>query len=658
MKNKPTKRSKWTRQLLVLSLLWSTGFCYAQKNRADSVQKILHQKNLHDTLRARNMVFMAMYTEKSNPVLAHQLYRKSLDFSLGKRLYYYAGLSLRQESTFYGEERKWDAQKWNLRQALTYFGKNNTPAAQKEIGKTYLDLGTHYRKVALYDSAIAASMKGTTILEKIKGFDLTKSYINLATIYEDMDRTDKQKEYLQKALAAAKKSGNPKSLFNGYLRQVHYLSKVKQNEQSRKYLDSARLYFNKNYNFAEVNSFYLLSAYLEQQSGNYDSAVHYYALSYDYAKKHNAVSNMIEAKNQIAYNYALQKKYKDAEMTTKEALTMALKDSNKLAMREEYAILNHIYSETGRYKEAEEMLWNYIDMDAIIINEDKKKFILNLEKKYETEKKEAQIKLQQARIRQKNTLNYILAGGALALIAFASLSYRNYRHRQKLQQQRITELETEKQLFATEAVLKGEEQERSRLAKDLHDGLGGMLSGIKLSLNTMKGNLIMTSENADAFEMSIGMLDNTIREMRRVAHNMMPEMLVKYGLDTALKELCSEISRSTGLHANYQSLEMDKVDVEQSIAIAIYRIVQELSGNTIKHSGAKNLLVQIHALPDEKQLAITVEDDGNGFDPQQLETATGMGWMNIRNRVDFLKGKLDLHSAPGTGTSVLIEINY
>lgn len=174
----------------------------------------------------------------------------------------------------------------------------------------------------------------------------------------------------------------------------------------------------------------------------------------------------------------------------------------------------------------------------------------------------------------------------------------------------------------------------------------------------MKGNLIMTSENADAFEMSIGMLDNTIREMRRVAHNMMPEMLVKYGLDTALKELCREISRSTGLQANYQSLGMDKISVEQSVAIAVYRIVQELSGNAIKHSDAKNLLVQAHALSDEKQLVVTVEDDGKGFDPKQLETATGMGWMNIRNRVDFLKGKLDINSAPGTGTSVLLEINY
>ena len=141
-----------------------------------------------------------------------------------------------------------------------------------------------------------------------------------------------------------------------------------------------------------------------------------------------------------------------------------------------------------------------------------------------------------------------------ALLIISMLSYRNYKHKQKLQQQRITELETEKQLTATEAVLKGEEQERTRLAKDLHDGLGGMMSGIKYSLQTMKGNLIMTPENQQAFERSMDMLDSSINEMRRVAHNMMPEALVKFGLDTALKDLCNDINQSGALQVNYQSI--------------------------------------------------------------------------------------------------------
>lgn len=138
----------------------------------------------------------------------------------------------------------------------------------------------------------------------------------------------------------------------------------------------------------------------------------------------------------------------------------------------------------------------------------------DLEKKYETAKKDKQISQQEASIQRKSLLNRILIFGTAAILLLSALLYRNYRQKQRLQQQRINELETEKKLMATEAVLKGEEQERTRLAKDLHDGLGGMLSGIKYSLNSMKGDLIMTAENQQAFERSMDMLDSSIREMR------------------------------------------------------------------------------------------------------------------------------------------------
>ncbi|MFA6945960.1 MAG: sensor histidine kinase, partial [Pedobacter sp.] len=228
------------------------------------------------------------------------------------------------------------------------------------------------------------------------------------------------------------------------------------------------------------------------------------------------------------------------------------------------------------------------------------------------------------------------------------------KHKQKLQQQRINELETEKQLTATEAVLKGEEQERTRIAKDLHDGLGGMLSGIKYSFNNMKGNLIMTPENHQAFERSMDMLDSSIKEMRRVAHNMMPEALVKFGLDTALKDFCNDINKSGALQVSYQSIGLEDATFEQTTAITIYRIVQELINNAMKHAAAKTAIVQV--TKSDHQLTVTVEDDGRGFDTSIIKRTEGIGWTNIQNRIDFLKGKLDVNSEPGKGTSVLIEL--
>ena len=171
----------------------------------------------------------------------------------------------------------------------------------------------------------------------------------------------------------------------------------------------------------------------------------------------------------------------------------------------------------------------------------------------------------------------------------------------------------------------------------------------------MKGNLIMTAENQQAFERSMDMLDSSIREMRRVAHNMMPEALVKFGLDAALKDFCNDINQSGALQVSYQSIGMQDAQIDQTISITVYRVVQELLNNTMKHAGARTAIVQLSKR--EEQLTVAVEDDGKGFDASQLNQANGIGWSKIRNRVEFLKGKLDIDTKPGKGTSVLIELN-
>jgi len=170
----------------------------------------------------------------------------------------------------------------------------------------------------------------------------------------------------------------------------------------------------------------------------------------------------------------------------------------------------------------------------------------------------------------------------------------------------------------------------------------------------MKGNLIMTQENAQAFERSMDMLDSSIKEMRRVAHNMMPEALVKFGLDTALKDFCNDINLTGVLRISYQSINIENVMFEQTTAIAVYRIVQELINNTIKHAGAENAIVQLTKA--DNTLTITVEDDGKGFDKNILNFSKGIGWSNIQNRVDFLKAFLDVKTEKEKGTSVLVEI--
>jgi signal transduction histidine kinase len=102
---------------------------------------------------------------------------------------------------------------------------------------------------------------------------------------------------------------------------------------------------------------------------------------------------------------------------------------------------------------------------------------------------------------------------------------------------------------------------------------------------------------------------------------------------------------------------MTSAVIDQIMAVTIYRIVQELVNNSIKHATAENVLVQVHFAEPEKLLTVTVEDDGQGFDTSALALSSGIGWKNIRSRVEFLKGKIDITSEKGNGTSVLIEMS-
>lgn len=170
----------------------------------------------------------------------------------------------------------------------------------------------------------------------------------------------------------------------------------------------------------------------------------------------------------------------------------------------------------------------------------------------------------------------------------------------------------------------------------------------------MKENLIMTPDNARVFERSLDMLDSSIHEMRRVAHNLMPESVFRFGLDPAIRDYCTDIHNTGVLSINYQSFGMDKGIPDPSVSVAVYRIVQELVNNIIKHAEASSALVQITR--SDENLLIDVEDNGRGMEPDVIATKGGMGWKNITSRVEYLRGSLNVDSSAGSGTCVHIEL--
>ena len=519
------------------------------------------------------------------------------------------------------------------------------------------NIGIVYSYLGKFQEQLDYTLQVKNAIEAIKDSSkISGVYHNLANCYYNLKQYRKSVDY---ALLSVQ-------IHTGYKKRNDYINRVYatlgQNYEGLQMIDSALYYYDK----AIRESVRLNDKYAEAAIYGYESNLYAnrnrFAEMLKASEKSLSLARELQSRQMLAsslYNVAYANFFNDnnvkARKEINEALEIATKDTLRDELKNSYLILSYIAAKDGDYSTS---LWAKRKTDSIqeaFLNEQVIKSTTELEKKYETEKKDSQIKLQKAAIQKKNILNYILIGSAVTLLIIFLLSFRTYKHKRKLQQQRINELETEKQLNATEAVLKGEEQERTRLAKDLHDGLGGMLSGIKYSMNTMKGNLIMTPENTQAFERSMDMLDSSIKEMRRVAHNMMPESLVKFGLDTALKDFCNDINQSGALKVNYQSIGLENAAIDQTTSITIYRIVQELINNTMKHAAAKNAIVQVSKV--NEQLSITVEDDGKGFDTTILQGTKGIGWTNIQSRVNFLKGTLDIQSAAGKGTSVHIELN-
>jgi two-component system NarL family sensor kinase len=151
----------------------------------------------------------------------------------------------------------------------------------------------------------------------------------------------------------------------------------------------------------------------------------------------------------------------------------------------------------------------------------------------------------------------------------------------------------------------------------------------------------------------INQLDSSVSELRRIARNLLPETLLKFGLEVALKDLCEFYMRD-GLHIDFQPFNIEKT-IPLNIQLNIYRIVQELISNAIKHSQASNIMVQCSQ--NYSYFFITFEDDGCGFDTSILVNKKGMGLDNLKNRITFLQGKYELQSVINEGTTINIELN-
>jgi signal transduction histidine kinase len=307
--------------------------------------------------------------------------------------------------------------------------------------------------------------------------------------------------------------------------------------------------------------------------------------------------------------------------------------------------LSEIEKESNNFEAALDYYKSFISLQDSIHSVEQNRSIAELETKYKLLEKEKTItELQAKTLRNERTTTIIVAAFVTAvLILLVILIY--FTLKRRISVQKIKSLEDEKRIIAFTASLKGEEKERARLSSELHDGLGGILSAVKLNIES--------EDTLEAKEKSLGLITQSISEMRRISNALLPETLLKFGMKTAVKSFCSSFNAQSGKVKIEFSFFGKEYRYSSHFELTVYRIVQEIINNSVKHSGASEITVQI--ISDESRLFIGINDNGKGFDISSPQIKRGLGLDNIKERSSIYGGRVELNSTPGNGTEVVIE---
>ncbi len=648
-----------------IAFLLMTSAIYAQDYYdRDSLWQVF-EKSKPDTNRVKLYIQLGQQYETNNPDSALLLYEQAL--KLSEQLNYARGIiSYYTNATYvYNIQGNYDtALILNLRSveiARAFGDPERLAACLGNVGATYISMRQH-------EKALEYQLQIIPLYEKLHDqIKLSTLYSNLSYIYSNIKQYKKAIEYGELSLRIGRQIKNDYSITTTLVNLSTVYILMGEVPRAVTALEEARTIARRTNNQYALLITSLNLGDANITLGNFSKLETYYDEALTLAKKLGDQESLVIALRGKGLDSFYKKKITEAESFANQSLQLAIAHNMIESIGKAYTVLADIAILKGDFSENNYYALKSDSIRTLLFNESIAENIQELEAKYESEKKEQQIldlqreaEIKNLSIRQNRLLNYILIGSLAAIVVILLLARRTYQQKKKilekensLNQSRIAELETEKQLMASEAVIKGQDEERGRLAKDLHDGLGGLLSGLKFSLTNMKSNVILDADSALVFERSLDMLDHSISELRRVAHNMMPEVLVKFGLSEALKSYCERMRESQIFKIDFQSIGMEE-RLSSNTEIFVYRIVQELLNNTAKHAKATHVLVQLARQNNE--VSITVEDDGSGFYKSAVEKATGAGWGNIRSRVDYLKGKLDIQSEPGQGTSVHIII--
>jgi len=539
-------------------------------------------------------------------------------------------------------------------------------------------------------------------LAKFSNYDKAKHYYFLAKVFSAKDKSEKALEHylLAKKLFAEEKAEKDilecnlaliqaiqrqdgiESQFKSIEKEINdYIEKEKNpkaiylinNRIASNYLNNDNAeksieFFNKNIVLGDENNnpkfgalaYANISTVHSILTKNQDSALYFNKKSIDFLKKSEANSEIVaHLYNNRARIFQELKEYSEALNYYKKADSVQLRQNIKSSKRIYYANLANLYQEMGDYKEALSYFKKEKNINDSISQTEQNIAISEIETKYETERKEKENAFLKSDIEKKKQTQIILwIVVAISIITGVSISYliaKNATRKEKLAQQderlKIQQIEKElkeQEINSIDLLIEGQEKERQRLAENLHDNLGGTLTALKLNLQNLQQNQANKNIAEKSVNNSLLLIDDAYNNVRNMAHEKSNGVVASQGLLPALKRLAHTISSDLlSLKVEHFGLENR---LENSLEIRIFRIIQELVTNIIKHAKATEATISL--TNHNSTLNIIVEDNGKGFKTNK----NGMGLATIEKRIENLGGTLEIDSYPNKGSSIIINL--
>jgi two-component system, NarL family, sensor kinase len=611
----------------------------------------------NDTISIQQLMDKAYGLEQNLPEKALQLYTKTHQLSLKVNYKDGAYKSLLYSGIVYSNIGKYDS-------AQSYYNKtiNYCKNFKIQIGeaKGYANMANIYQFRGDYPNAIRNYISSIKIFEKTKDSTIiSQSYQNLSAVYTEIKNRKLEFFYLKKAEQFVPKANIVQrallygDIGLGLLRQNNFpesLFYFKRAEAIAIKANNNELWF---YATRNLGEYYRIKK-------EYAKAIPFYEKAFEYADYAVDIIRKGDLMYIVSAVYFKLGNYSKALELVNQSLEMARKigsaDLRSKSLKNLAMIYNKLNQPQKAYNYLEE---SYIILDTVFSQKHLKETSI-LQTQFETEKKdksiaEQQIKLKQQELNliknQKEKQLYFIISLILIVLSFGIWYF--FKQRQNIKNKEIITLQQQHEIATLEALMDGEENERRRIAQELHDGLNGDLSAIKLRLSTLEDSGLSTID-AENLTKVIDMIDESCAQVRSISHNLMPASILEYGLIETVKEYCIKINNSKSFRIDFQFFGNYKALSKKNETV-IYRIIQELITNILKHSKGTEAIIQFNYREDE--LFITVEDNGIGFDKNAI--SQGIGHKNIKTRIDFLNAQLDFDSSPaGTSYTISIDLNH